>query len=351
MATAILGRYLTLGEAVGCSGLVSPFSFSPISRQVLESKIPLFFGILATPMVLPYLGLAHLLPSGGFQAIESTSRLILAMLCVGFGSKFGGGCTSGHGLSGIGRLSIRSMTFVLTFMVVGALVAIQFDTPSMLHVASTMPEKGKVAGVAVNAISNAVAATQADKALYAKIISTAFFSYAAIAFAAKSNVIKRGSKVASYVKSLVHGATGVLFGVGLCVGQMVNPAKVATFLTFTKSTFDPSLMVLMGAALAALVPGFYLIKKQFTTSGFGDSFAQPDTVTAEIDLKLVVGGAIFGAGWGLAGTCPGPLYVNVGAALSNGSFSFLSGTGLALLTFWVGQSLARLTNDLLAGGA
>lgn len=149
----------------------------------------------------------------------------------------------------------------------------------------------------------------------------------------------------------MHGATGVLFGVGLCVGQMVNPAKVATFLTFTKSTFDPSLMVLMGAALAALVPGFYLIKKQFTTSGFGDSFAQPDTVTAEIDLKLVVGGAIFGAGWGLAGTCPGPLYVNVGAALSNGSFSFLSGTGLALLTLWVGQSLARLTNDLLAGGA
>ena len=155
--------------------------------------------------------------------------------------------------------------------------------------------------------------------------------------------------MAGAVKSAVHGATGVLFGVGLVVSQMVNPAKVSTFLQFTQSTWDPSLGVVMGAALAAIIPGILIIKNQLNTSTFGDAFKLPDPITADIDAKLIVGGAIFGTGWGLAGMCPGPLFVNVGAALTNQSLSATGGCGLALLSFWVGQTLARITRDVLEG--
>jgi hypothetical protein len=350
LAAAVLGRYLSTGEAIGCSHLVSPFSFSEVSKDAWETKLPLFLGILATPLVLPYLGLAHLLPTGGYEVIEGTSRLVLAMILVGFGSKLGGGCTSGHGLSGIGRLSVRSVANVCTFMVFGALAATMFNTNALLHVVTTTG-KGKAA-TAVNAIANTVAATQADKALYGKILASAFAGYATIGYLAKNNIlIKRGSKLAGIVKTAVHGATGVLFGVGLVVSQMVNPAKVSTFLQFTQSTWDPSLGVVMGAALAAIIPGILIIKNQLNTSTFGDAFKLADTITADIDAKLIVGGAIFGTGWGLAGMCPGPLFVNVGAALTNQSLSATGGCGLALLSFWVGQTLARITRDVLEGSA
>ena len=348
LAAAVLGRYLSTGEAIGCSHLVSPFSFSEVSKDAWETKLPLFLGIVATPLVLPYLGLAHLLPTGGYEVIEGTSRLVLAMILVGFGSKLGGGCTSGHGLSGIGRLSVRSVANVCTFMVFGALAATMFNTNALLHVVTTTG-KGKAA-TAVNAIANTVAATQADKALYGKILASAFAGYATIGYLAKNNIlIKRGSKLAGIVKTTVHGATGVLFGVGLVVSQMVNPAKVSTFLQFTQSTWDPSLGVVMGAALAAIIPGILIIKNQLNTSTFGDAFKLADPITADIDAKLIVGGAIFGTGWGLAGMCPGPLFVNVGAALTNQSLSATGGCGLALLSFWVGQTLARITRDVLEG--
>ena len=350
LAAALLGRYLSTGEAIGCSALVSPFSLSGISKAALDTKLPLFAGIVATPLVLPYLGLAHLLPAGGYEVIEGTSRLVLAMLLVGFGSKLGGGCTSGHGLSGIGRLSVRSVVNVCTFMAFGALAATMFNTNALLHVV-TETGKGK-AVTAVNAIANTVSATQADKALYGKILASAFVGYATIGYLAKNNIIiKRGSQAADIVKSVVHGATGVLFGVGLVVSQMVNPAKVSTFLQFTQSTWDPSLGFVMGAALAAIIPGIFFIKNQLNNSTFGDPFKLADPVTAAIDAKLIVGGAIFGTGWGLAGMCPGPLFVNVGAALSNQTLSATSGCGLALLCFWVGQSLARVVQDVLSGAA
>jgi uncharacterized membrane protein YedE/YeeE len=350
LAAAILGRYLSTGKAIGCSGLVSPFSMSGISKAALDTKLPLFAGIVATPLVLPYLGLAHLLPAGGYEVVEGTSRLVLAMLLVGFGSKLGDGCTSGHGLSGIGRLSVRSVANVCTFMAFGALAATMFNTNALLHVV-TETGKGK-AVTAVNAIANTVSATQADKALYGKILASAFAGYATIGYLAKNNIIiKRGSQAADIVKSVVHGATGILFGVGLVVSQMVNPAKVSTFLQFTQSTWDPSLGFVMGAALAAIIPGILIIKNQLNNSTFGDPFKLPDPVTAAIDAKLIVGGAIFGTGWGLAGMCPGPLFVNVGAALSNQTLSATSGCGLALLCFWVGQSLARVVQDVLSGSA
>jgi uncharacterized membrane protein YedE/YeeE len=95
---------------------------------------------------------------------------------------------------------------------------------------------------------------------------------------------------------------GLLFGLGLAVSQMINPQKVQAFLDVT-GDWDPSLALVMGGALAVTGIAFRFVLRR-PGPVFGERFALP--IGASIDLKLIAGAAIFGAGWGLAGYCPGP---------------------------------------------
>jgi uncharacterized membrane protein YedE/YeeE len=161
-----------------------------------------------------------------------------------------------------------------------------------------------------------------------------------IALAGRKGLIPRSGQVGAAIRAVHEYATGAFFGVGLCVGGMVNPVKVASFLEFTKRSFDPSLMVLMAAALAVLIPGFYVIKNGVERPTFHpekSAFAEP---FKGVTTKLLVGGTLFGAGWGLAGVCPGPMYVNCGASLFGGTLSE-SGCLDMILAFFVGQNLMR----------
>ena len=111
-------------------------------ERVLSEKLPCIVGMLATSTVLPHLGLSHLLPAGGFELIEGTSRLALALFLVGFGSKLGGGCLAGTGSLGLVGSRPRSIVNVCTFMIFGALAATMFNTNALLHVV-TETGKGK----------------------------------------------------------------------------------------------------------------------------------------------------------------------------------------------------------------
>lgn len=103
-------------------------------------------------------------------------------------------------------------------------------------------------------------------------------------------------------RNLAALASGLLFGLGLAVSQMVNPNKVQAFLDIS-GEWDPSLALVMGAALVVTSIGFrFALRRKAPV--FGGRFALP--ALAQIDLKLLAGAAIFGAGWGLAGYCPGP---------------------------------------------
>ena len=95
---------------------------------------------------------------------------------------------------------------------------------------------------------------------------------------------------------------GVLFGTGLLISGMVNPAKVQNFLDLFGS-WDPSLAFVMGGAIAVTMPGFWLAQKR-ETPFFSDIFHLPQR--SDYDAHLVVGAATFGIGWGLGGFCPGP---------------------------------------------
>jgi len=98
---------------------------------------------------------------------------------------------------------------------------------------------------------------------------------------------------------------GALFGVGLAVSEMTNPAKIIGFLDVA-GEWDPTLMFVMGGALLVTIPAFRLILRR-PHPLLADGFALP-TKTA-LDGRLLGGAALFGVGWGLSGFCPGPAVV------------------------------------------
>lgn len=109
------------------------------------------------------------------------------------------------------------------------------------------------------------------------------------------------------IRLLASIAVGGLFGVGLLVSQMTNPAKVLAFLDVT-GDWDPSLAFVMGGALFVTVIGYRLV---FRRSGpiMAGKFRLPQRT--DIDARLVGGAALFGIGWGLVGLCPGPALASV----------------------------------------
>ncbi len=98
---------------------------------------------------------------------------------------------------------------------------------------------------------------------------------------------------------------GVIFGIGIALSGMMNPAKVLNFFDLAQigaGTWDPSLAFVMGGALAVTIPGYRLV---FRRPGpvQAPRFELPDTRV--VDRRLVLGAATFGIGWGIAGFCPG----------------------------------------------
>ncbi|RTL73350.1 MAG: YeeE/YedE family protein [Bradyrhizobiaceae bacterium] len=109
--------------------------------------------------------------------------------------------------------------------------------------------------------------------------------------------------MSALLRLLVAFAAGTIFGFGLSLSGMVDPARVIGFLNVASGHWDPSLAFVLGGALLVALPGM-AIQRRLARPALDDCFHLP-TATI-IDPRLVVGSAVFGAGWGLAGFCPGP---------------------------------------------
>lgn len=135
---------------------------------------------------------------------------------------------------------------------------------------------------------------------------------------------------------MLQFAIGLLFGVGLVVGGMSDPAKVLNFLDITAipaGTWDPSLAFVMSGGIAVTMVGFRFVFKM-SKPIFGEKFHLPSA--NELDARVVIGPALFGVGWGLAGFCPGPAFT----ALGGGTTVSLIFVAAMLTGMYVARSLA-----------
>ena len=129
-------------------------------------------------------------------------------------------------------------------------------------------------------------------------------------------------------RSATGFTVGVLFGLGLAVSQMTNPEKVLAFLNVV-SGWDPSLLFVIGSASGVAFIGYRLATNKAPI--FESQHYLP--TARDIDLRLILGAAIFGLGWGLAGYCPGPAITG----LSSGSSEPL----IFVVAMLAGSQIAR----------
>ncbi|WMD19471.1 YeeE/YedE family protein [Achromobacter seleniivolatilans] len=111
--------------------------------------------------------------------------------------------------------------------------------------------------------------------------------------------------------ALIALVSGVVFGLGLIVSGMANPAKVLGFLDIA-GAWDPSLIFVMGGAVLVTAAGFAVLRRRHASLS-GEPMRWP--VASRIDARLATGSLAFGAGWGLAGFCPGPALVAAAAGV------------------------------------
>jgi uncharacterized membrane protein YedE/YeeE len=140
---------------------------------------------------------------------------------------------------------------------------------------------------------------------------------------------------------------GIFFGLGLVISQMVNPAKVVAFLDIFGS-WDPSLAVVMGAAVAVSALG-YAVARQRGRPLLAPRLEIP--TRRDIDPQLMTGAAIFGIGWGLAGLCPGPALTLLPLAVPK-AFLFVTAMLAGMVLFrlvpddWPQSMLRRATRPV-----
>lgn len=105
------------------------------------------------------------------------------------------------------------------------------------------------------------------------------------------------------MKALAASIAGVIFGIGLALAGMTDPAKIIGFLDIA-GAWDPSLAFVMGAALLVTLPAFHFARRAGAHPVLASRFAWPSR--KDIDGRLLGGAALFGIGWGMTGLCPGP---------------------------------------------
>lgn len=132
------------------------------------------------------------------------------------------------------------------------------------------------------------------------------------------------------MRTAVHFAIGLIFGLGLVVSGMIDPAKVQNFLDIF-GTWDPSLAFVMAGAVIVTFVG-YRFAWHNAKPMLDNQFHLPRSTA--IDHRLVIGAAIFGAGWGLGGYCPGPALTALGL--------IAPGTTVFVPAMLVGMWLARM---------
>lgn len=110
------------------------------------------------------------------------------------------------------------------------------------------------------------------------------------------------------MKQLVYLLSGAIFGLGLSISGMIDPLKVKSFLAIGTAGWNPALIFVLGSAVPVYFISFIFLRRRQKTLN-GTRFEHP--IPRPVDRKLILGSALFGIGWGIAGICPGPALVHI----------------------------------------
>ena len=144
------------------------------------------------------------------------------------------------------------------------------------------------------------------------------------------------------MSALTSFLIGLLFGVGLIVSGMTDPSKIIGFLDLA-GAWDPSLALVMAGAVLVSAAGFRLAERR-PTSLLGGLRQLPGT--QGVNARLVAGSAVFGAGWGIAGFCPGPALVALGAGYDKAMVFFIAMlAGMLMYELTERRRMARATGE------
>lgn len=314
-AVVLLGA----GEIMGFSGIISPILKNPL-EAVKDPSQQWKFAFLSTFLLSSYV---VFLPSANSEMITSVASVtsgwayLLSGLFVGFGTKLGNGCTSGHGICGMARLSMRSVASVLTFMgaAVATTLAISPRNQTTGHFFEFLRQGASMDKIPY--LMPAVAASMVVLTLYGMLLHGSYDAASekeALKPTPEQVALKKEQAEAAK-KRLPAAIAGVLASAGLSFSTMVYPEAVRSFLDVARiaqGTWNPTLMfVMMGGLLTSFasyqfVPGHSVVSScpKLETPVCASKYGVPSNTT--IDAKLLIGALCFGTGWGLTGLCPGP---------------------------------------------
>jgi uncharacterized membrane protein YedE/YeeE len=311
----VLFFILFYGRVLGISGIFGEL-VAPTSKQDSVWRVMFLGGLVL-------IGLA-VKPSAEFQL--SKMEAATAGFAVGFGTTLGRGCTSGHGLCGLARLSLRSFSAVLTFMLSGmitrTLLLKEHDTAVPFQTSLDLDQDiaFSLAGILVFFLVSVLVGRQVPQKYW---------------------------KAATDVNALI---IGLFFGFGLIKAGMTDPNKVKSFLALPTyfemhprglfAPVDPSLLfVMMGGMLPNLILHPYVLRK-FVRPIYAEKWQLP--TRKNVDWHLLVGAATFGFGWALGGICPGPGIVVAIPRLLEGN--------VEMLYWWMwnilGLKMARIVQNM-----
>jgi uncharacterized protein len=270
----------------------------------------------------------------------ATVETLLAGILVGFGTRMGTGCTSGHGLAlfplsvsssnllsgicGLPRLSLRSLVAVGTFMVGGAATAF-FKRYIEAH--NTFPLLVQEIPLSLFQVNPAV-----DLLLPTVVSYVAFYALLKLkdmALGKPTSAAPHSTLMHTIIDHLSSYLAALTFGYGLVKSGMCSSDRVVNFLDFSSPNgWDPSLMAVMGSGVILNLISFNVLHigdHQAATCPYPSGHEKASTMKKSLKIgstpentlitdKLIIGSLIFGMGWGLGGVCPGPAIVNLGAS-------------------------------------
>jgi uncharacterized protein len=146
------------------------------------------------------------------------------------------------------------------------------------------------------------------------------------------------ANASKHLRTAASLAAGLLFGLGLIVSGMADPAKIQNFLDVA-GAWDPSLAFVMGAAVTVTFAGYRFLGAQ-PRPLFAEKFYWP--TAKDIDAPLLTGAAIFGLGWGLSGFCPGPAITAL-PLLADGTLAFVPAMFIGM---WAARIAPQITGRL-----